>query len=338
MATFFEIGLESQLGNENQLVKINKLINWERFRGYLKKIHKNEDHDLGGPIGYDPLKMFKAILLGQWHSLSDPGLEEGLRVRLDFMAFTGFEMGCPIPDETTLCRFRNKLVTLKLDKKLMKFMNAELEKLGIQIESAQGALVDATIIESSARPRKEIIVSVDRQEKEETTPQNNAVIVEINESKDPDSRWIKKGKKSYFGYKGFVSVTKGEGYIQTTHVCPANKSEMTEFRSFISDIPSKEIFTDKGYTCQENNDLLSRLGKKSRIMRKAARNRPLKHWEKVFNRLISHHRFRVEQTFGTLKRRFHMSRFRYMTLQKVQSELIFKSMGLNLLKAANSLS
>ncbi len=26
MATFFELGLESQLGNKNQLVKINKLI------------------------------------------------------------------------------------------------------------------------------------------------------------------------------------------------------------------------------------------------------------------------------------------------------------------------
>jgi hypothetical protein len=29
MATFFELGLESQLGNKNQLVKINKLINWD---------------------------------------------------------------------------------------------------------------------------------------------------------------------------------------------------------------------------------------------------------------------------------------------------------------------
>ena len=61
MATFFELGLESQLGNKNQLVKINKLINWEGLRGYLRKIHKNENHNLGGPTGYDPLKMFKAV-------------------------------------------------------------------------------------------------------------------------------------------------------------------------------------------------------------------------------------------------------------------------------------
>lgn len=336
MATFFELGLESQLGNKNQLVKINKMIKWERFRGYLKKIHKNEEHNMGGPIGYDALKMFKAILLGQWHNLSDPGLEESLRVRLDFMAFTGFEMGSPIPDETTLCRFRNRLIELKLDKRLFRFMNQELEKLGFHIESAQGAIVDATIVESSCRPRKEIIVAIDREEI--TDAERKPVHVEVTESKDPDGRWIKKGKKSHYGYKGIISVTKGDGYIQTTHVTPANESEMTTFRTFVKDIPSPEVFADKGYTCSENNELLRRLGKKSRIMKKAARNRPLKQWEKVFNRLISHHRFRVEQAFGTLKRRFHLSRFRYTTLPKVQSELVFKSMGFNLLKAANALA
>ena len=101
---------------------------------------------MGGPTGYDPLKMVQATLLGQWHNLSDPGLEESLRVCLDFMAFTGFEMGNSIPDEITCCRFRNKLIALKLDKKLFWMLNQELEKLGLHIESEQVALVEATII------------------------------------------------------------------------------------------------------------------------------------------------------------------------------------------------
>ena len=50
IATFFELGLENQLGSKNKWVKINKLINWEKIREYLKKIHKNEDHNLGGPM------------------------------------------------------------------------------------------------------------------------------------------------------------------------------------------------------------------------------------------------------------------------------------------------
>ena len=52
--------------------------------------------------------MFKAVLLGQWYSLSDPELEEALTVRLDFMMFTDLESN--VPDETTLCRFRNLLI------------------------------------------------------------------------------------------------------------------------------------------------------------------------------------------------------------------------------------
>jgi len=278
--------------------------------------------------------MFKAILLGQWHNLSDPGLEESLRVRLDFMAFTGFQMGESIPDETTLCRFRNRLIELKLDKTLMRLVNQELSRFGIEIEQAKGAIIDATVVASSARPEAEEEVVMDR---EEETEAHTMQRVEVRASKDPDARWLKKGNKTYFGYKSFVSVTQGDGYIQATHVTSANVSEMTEFRTFIEDIESTEIFTDKGYSCKANEDLLKALGKKSRIMKKAARNRPLTHCEKRFNRLISKSRFKVEQAFGTLKRRFLMTRFRYITAQKVNAEMAFKAIGFNLLKAANAI-
>ena len=138
-------------------------------------------------------------------------------------------------------------------------LNQELEKLGLQIESAQGVLVDARMIESNCRPRKEIIVSVDR--KEDAEAKTNPPMIEINESKDPDGGWIKKGNKSDYGYKGFISVTKGDGYIQATRVTPATESEMKVFKSFVEDIPSSEIFADKGYTRIENNARLEPLGK-----------------------------------------------------------------------------
>ena len=119
-------------------------------------------------------------------------------------------------------------------------------------------------------------------------------MIEINESKDSDGLWIKKANKRHDGYKGCISVTKGDGYIQSTRVTPTNASEMKVFHVFLKDIPSSEIFEDKGYPSTENNALLEPLGKKSRMMKKVDRNRPLKQWEKVLNRLISHHRFRVE--------------------------------------------
>lgn len=69
------------------------------------------------------------------------------------MAFTGFKMGDKIPDETTICRFRNRLIELKLDKTVMRLVNQERSKLGIEIEKAHGAIIDATVVTSSARPR-----------------------------------------------------------------------------------------------------------------------------------------------------------------------------------------
>lgn len=44
-----------------------------------------------GPSSYEPITMVKALILQQWHSLSDPELEEALRIRIDFMLFTGIE-------------------------------------------------------------------------------------------------------------------------------------------------------------------------------------------------------------------------------------------------------
>ncbi|OSI13844.1 transposase [Neisseria dentiae] len=50
--------------------------------------------------------MLKAVLLGQWHSLSVPELERCLATRLDFYFFCGFD-DITLPDRSTLYRFRN---------------------------------------------------------------------------------------------------------------------------------------------------------------------------------------------------------------------------------------
>ncbi|WP_297324072.1 hypothetical protein [Nitrosomonas sp.] len=75
--------------------------------------------------------MFKAILLGQWHSLSDA-----------------------IPDETTLCRFRNRLVANDWLDDLLASINEQLQSHGLMIKGATGVVIDATLIESAARPKK----------------------------------------------------------------------------------------------------------------------------------------------------------------------------------------
>ena len=58
-----------------------------------------------GPQGYDPLVLFKCLLIGQWHGLSAPKLERALKLRLDFMLFCGLGLPAPVPDERPIAGF-----------------------------------------------------------------------------------------------------------------------------------------------------------------------------------------------------------------------------------------
>jgi IS5 family transposase len=332
MATFFTLGAEALIGQDNQLVKLNRLIQWPRIEKYLVGVNKNDIDPAGGPTGYNKLALLKAILLGQWHSLSDRDLENSLRVRIDFMLFTGLELDEPFPDSSTLCRFRNKLIAKGIDKKIFKEMNYQLEQLGLKIESSKGAVVDATIIQSAARPNRlleEVEMPEDRREDEAKAE------FQVRDSADPDARWLKKGRHCYLGYKAFVSTSEGNGFIQALHVEPANVYEGHYLSKVVEQTQAKAVYADKGYCVGTNTIWLKKQGIKSRIMRKAARGRALSKWEKRLNKLISKRRFIVEQCFGTLKRRFEMARARYMGVTKVAGQLYLKSMCFNLNKALN---
>lgn len=328
--SFLTFEAASRLGKENKLMKLANIIDWEKIGEKLKGLYAYEINGAGGQEPYDSLKMFKAILLGQWHALSDPELEESLKVRLDFLMFTGLETD--VPDETTLCRFRNLLMQRGLYETLFARINQSLEAAGLKVRGCEGAVIDATIIESASRPRKTIeVMPEDRNEtREETKTQGS-----ISYAKDPDAGWLKKGRKSYFGYKGFVAVDAKDGYVEKTYVTPANESEVKQLEEIIPDAAPGRIYADKGYASKDNRDILRNKNIKDGIMEKANRDKPLTHWQKIKNRLISGKRFIVEQSFGTLKRRFKFERASYITRMKVEAQLILKAICFNLLKAIN---
>lgn len=116
--SFGTLELAQRLKRDNVLTKIDALIAWEELRPQLTGLYKLElSHD-GGQEPFDALMMFKAILLGQWHSLSDAELEQALCVRIDFLQFCGLSLSDAIPDETTLCRFRNRQVNQRPTRRL----------------------------------------------------------------------------------------------------------------------------------------------------------------------------------------------------------------------------
>ena len=68
------------------------------------------------------------------------------------------------------------------------------------------------------------------------------------------------------------------------------------------------------------------------------RGRPLTEAQTKRNRYLSKTRYVVEQSFGTLHRKFRYARAAYFGLIKVSAQSHLKAMCLNLLKAANRLS
>lgn len=311
---------------ENSLIELTKKVNWSSLLGHAKGMRSSI-----GSEGYNVLSMIKALILQAWHNLSDRELEDALRVRLDFMVITGL---VDVPDHSTICRFRCQLIEKGTLPLILESINKDLEAKGLKVEKSKGAIVDATIIQSAGRPRKEIEVCEDRKEEETITTVTETL------SKDKDARWIKKGNKSHFGYKSFNVVDQEDGYIEQIHVTPANEAECKQLRGILDKAPKQyaSLQADKAYQSKENSDLLKKKKIKNRIMKKAYRNRPLTHWEKTFNKLISKTRYKVEQCFGTLKRRFNFVRASYFSTKKVEAQMTLKAIAFNLLKALNKLS
>ena len=69
--------------------------------------------------------MLRVYFLQQWFNLSDPGVEEALYDSVSMRRFAGIDLGeMPVPDESTVLRFRHLLEAHGLGKKLFQQVHA----------------------------------------------------------------------------------------------------------------------------------------------------------------------------------------------------------------------
>ena len=87
---------------------------------------------------------------------TDPKLEESLRVRLDFMLFAGLDLHCSVPDGATHCRFRNTRVKAGAYDGLLTEVCRQIEGHRLKMKEAGAVIIDATWIESAARPHTDV--------------------------------------------------------------------------------------------------------------------------------------------------------------------------------------
>jgi len=329
---------DSIVANRNRptfLDGVTAMIDWCRVEKLLKEGLGRTNKVTAGAKAYPAIQMFRILLLQQWYGLSDEETEAGLYDRLSFIRFAGLSLSRAVPDHTTICRFRNALIEKKLLQPLLDEVNRQMEKQGKLVK--KGVAVDASIISSAARPRKQVdieTVACDREEAEPSPPARTSVSVSY--SHDSDAAWTKKGSRFYYGYKGHTSVDVDTGLILSAHVTPANYSDTGELQALVkgSRLPAKSrVYADKGYTSAKNRKLLKQHKCKDGIMNRAYRNKPLTERERKRNKFISKRRSIVERVFGTLKQHYDMARASYLGTLKVQGELLLSSLAYNLKRA-----
>ncbi|MDL2279822.1 IS5 family transposase [Desulfovibrio sp. OttesenSCG-928-G11] len=277
--------------------------------------------------------MFKILLLQQWYGLSDQETEFALLDRISFSRFTGIALSESVPDHTTICRFRNLLVEKALLEPLLVEVNKQFERQGKLVK--KGVAVDASIVTSASRPRKQVdIEHVAKDREEDAAPTTDEMTkVSVSYSKDSDAAWLKKGKECHYGYKAHTAVDAESGLVLAIHATPANLSDTGQLERLVQDsaLPDKaRVYADKGYTSKANSEILRKHKCKDGIMSRAYRNKPLTDRQKSRNRLISQKRYIVERVFGTLKKCYDMARASYIGTTKVQGELLLSSLAYNL--------
>lgn len=123
--------LERLSEHGDPLVVLDETVDFEYFRAWLVEGLGDGDGRKGGRPPFDPVSMFKALILQAQHNLSDAKMEFMIRDRLSWMRFLGFDLGAPTPDENTIRLFRNKLTETGTLKRVMKAFDWLVEEEGL---------------------------------------------------------------------------------------------------------------------------------------------------------------------------------------------------------------
>ncbi len=110
----------------------------------------------------------------------------------------------------------------------------------------------------------------------------------------------------------------------------ANLNEITNLEDVLDTLKIAEgtpVKADKGYQSQKNRDLLEERKLKNHIMKKAKKNQPLTAWEMKFNKLISKTRYKIERTFGGMKRLFNSVNAKFKGLAKMHTQNMMEAIA-----------
>jgi len=321
--------LRSRKIKKTFFTQMNLLLDWNKISKTIDKYYIKGKSATGKP-SYDGLLLFKMCLLQTWYGLSDYECEDRVNDSISFGYFCGLNIDQESPDHSTLSRFRTLMTKAGAYELLFKEINFQLEQHQIIVKT--GAIIDASVIDTPLRPKgkTEYIVTEDREDEQEIKPTKIYAA-----SVDKDASWLKKRGKYHFGFKKH-HVTNDEGLVLGVLTTKASVNEIANLEEVLAtaDLPEHiPLKADKGYQSKTNTKILKKRKLKNHILKKAKKNKPLTKWECRFNKLVGKTRFKVERTFGGIKRWFNGGEARYRGIDKMHTQNLMEALCYNLYRS-----
>ena len=287
------------------LVTINQLIDWKPLREKMAVAYSPKM----GRKGFDPVLLFKILLLQMLYQMSDPSAVEEVADRNSFRKFLGLGPGARIPEATTLVKFRNRLREANLLDALFAEITAQMSTKGLRIKQGSLQLVDATIIAAAPVPPAK------------DTP--------AEKKKDPDAGFTRKNGKYHYGYKLHVAQDRNTGLITGHKTTSARVHDSQVFEELIPQ-QAGHVMADKAYDNNRIRQFCKDRKIKDDVMQQARRKQGLTHEQKQENLRISKVRSFVEGVPATLKRYLRCARALYIGLDRTRMQFTLAVLAFNM--------
>ena len=327
------------------LEKLGRIVDFEGFRPILEGALAYSDGKKGGRPPYDPVAMFKILILAAQNNVADARMEYLIRDRLSWMRFLGFDLGAPTPDANTIRTFREKLTNAGTLRVLFDAFDHRLRTNGYL--AMGGQIVDATLVaapkQRNTREEKDAIKA--GKTADEIWPDSPAKAAQ----KDIDARWTIKFTKARvaanaqgtmtpftdiaipsFGYKNHIGICRVHQFIRqsvTTHGARHDGSQLCEVVTINN--TASDVWADTAYRSKKNEAWLAAHGRVSRIHRKKPKGKPKSEALRAANRTKSKIRATVEHVFAQQKA--HMGLFiRTIGIKRAEAKITLANLAYNM--------
>lgn len=281
------------------LERLNRVIAWEMFLPILRQTENTDKKSKAGARPYNPVLMFKIVILQRYYNLSDEQIEYQILDRLSFCRFLGLSLNSRVPDAKTIWDFKERLTTKSLEKELFDLFHSKLEENALIVH--KGKIVDASFVEMpKQRNTKEENAHI---KQTGTAPASWSDEPHKQRQKDTDARWGKKGKEWHFGYKDHIKIDNKHKFIDTFTVTDSSVHDSQVLDELLVEETdaNEDLHADSAYTGEEQEKTMEKYKVTNQVHEKGTRDHPLTEEQKASNREKSKTRARVEHVFGFME-------------------------------------